>query len=509
MVVIGGGTLGLFFAIQLVQRGREVVVIESGGRDLNNFEDTTYSSVGLPHEGIKIARSRSLGGTSNLWGGQLVEYQPADFEGRGWLENSQWPIPYEEIERFHGPTYEALGIPARFQEDTAVLEEIGTHPPEFEAGVELFLTRWLKIPSMAEMFDEEIRTNPHLYVLMHRTVTEFHGRNGDIHGVTVVDDSGHREEVQGGAFALAAGTIESVRLMLHAADSGDSHAPWAKNPNVGAFFQDHVGGRAGSVHPIDKKRFTRFFSSIVRSGFKFQPKLRLTNQALHEEPILNTQGMLHFESSIGENLVYLKQFLRAAVFGGKVQNIRELPRHLLACGRHLPPLMFRYVVQNRVFVPSRSKISFMLQSEQTPLGESRIKIDSTDRDASGLSKVILDWRIGDDELSSMRAFTVRCKEALEESGIAELRLVKELDELDPKFLKSVRDNYHHVGGLCMGRSKKDGVVDSNLCVFGTTNLFVLGASTFRTASNANTTFLAYCFAKRLVDYLSSHSDIDL
>ena len=84
-VIIGGGTVGLYVARELVKRGQEVVVVESGGLALDNFEPDSYASVGKPHEGIRLGRARNLGGTSNLWGGQLVEFQPADFEGRDWI----------------------------------------------------------------------------------------------------------------------------------------------------------------------------------------------------------------------------------------------------------------------------------------------------------------------------------------------------------------------------------------------------------------------------------------
>lgn len=502
-VVIGGGTIGLYFAIQLCKQGKRVLVIESGGRHLDNFSEGTFESIGHPHEGIKIARSRSLGGTSNLWGGQLVEYQAPDFEGRPWLPDSKWPLPFAEIEKHYGPTYENLGIPENFHKDEDVFNALGTPLPKFSSGVEFFLTRWLKIPSMAEMFEEEIQLNPLLYVLLNHTVTDFEGADGQITGVKVKDITGETDRITGGTFILAAGTMESVRLMLHAATSPSSYAPWAANSNIGAYFQDHIGGRAASVHPLDKKRFISYFSSIVRGGFKFQPKLRLDNETLRNQGILNIQGMLHFESSVGENLVFLKQFLRAAVFSRKIGNVLELPRHLLACAKHLPPLMYRFIIQNRVFVPSGSKISFMLQSEQVPLKRSRISVDHDTRDKFGLPKLILDWRLGEEEIASMRKFTLRCKEALEKAGIAELNLVKELEESNPAFVNSIRDNYHHVGGLCMGESEEDGVVDSDLRVFGTNNLYVLGASVFRTTSNANSTFLAYTFATRLAEHLRS------
>jgi choline dehydrogenase-like flavoprotein len=145
----------------------------------------------------------------------------------------------------------------------------------------------------------------------------------------------------------------------------------------------------------------------------------------------------------------------------------------------------------------------MLQSEQVPIQRSRISVDSNTLDKFGLPKLILDWQLGDAEVESMRKFTLRCKEALEEAGIAELHLVKELEESNPAFVDSIRDNYHHVGGLCMADSETEGVVDTDLLVFGTKNLYVLGASTFRTTSNANSTFLAYTFATRLAEHLHS------
>ena len=49
---------------------------------LDNFSPQSYTSIGRAHNGIRIGRSRSLGGTTNLWGGQLAEFQPVDFAGR-------------------------------------------------------------------------------------------------------------------------------------------------------------------------------------------------------------------------------------------------------------------------------------------------------------------------------------------------------------------------------------------------------------------------------------------
>ena len=90
-----------------------MVVIEAGDSHLGNFAADSYTSVGRAHSGIKLGRSRGLGGTTNLWGGQLVEFQPIDFNGRDWMPGSKWPVPYEEIAPYYRPTYLNLGMPAQ------------------------------------------------------------------------------------------------------------------------------------------------------------------------------------------------------------------------------------------------------------------------------------------------------------------------------------------------------------------------------------------------------------
>lgn len=503
-VIIGGGTVGIYAAHELAKRGHEVVVVESGGHALDDFPPESYTSVGKPHQGLRLGRARNLGGASNLWGGQLVEFQPADFAGRAWLPDSQWPISYQEIAAFHQQTYENLGIPREFLDDRQVFRHAGGELPVWHEGLELFFTRWLKIPSFSAAYAGALRTSDKIKALLHHTVVGFLVTNGRITAVRVVDRAGQTQSIEGDCFILAAGTIEISRLLLHAAATSGWDCPWRDNQNVGAFFQDHPVGRVATLEVLDRRRFFHTFSTIVWSKHKFQPKLRLTNETLQGTRIMNIQAMMLFESSISENLVYLKQFLKAALYSRKFSGLGDLLKNLRACGKYLFPLMWKYVVENRVFVPGNSQISLVIQSEQTPLHTSRITIDPSVSDASGLPKVILDWQLGQEELISIREFALRCDRMLQAAGLARLKIAEGLMKQDPQFLSSLRDNYHHVGGARMGTSASDGVVDRNLRVFGTTNLYVAGAATFRTTSNANITFTALTLVTRLVDYLTNN-----
>ena len=502
-VIVGGGTVGLYAARELTKRGHEVVVIESGGVGLDNFAPESYASVGLPHDGIKLGRSRSLGGTSNLWGGQLVEFQPVDFGGRDWLPHSKWPVTYEEIAPYYRRTYENLGISGDVLDDRRVLERVVGGKPPLEEGLEMFLTRWLKTPSMAVYYANEIRSSKNLSVLLNHTVVGFEGSSGKITAIRAMDGSGRTHTIEGERFILASGTIEICRLLLHSAATADWDCPWRDNANVGAYFQDHLVGKVASVQPIDGRRFFDTFCNLVWSGHKFQPKIRLTNEALESTRILNIHGTFCFESSFSENLVFLKQFLKAAISSRKITGIGDFFSNLKACGKHLLPLMWKYIVENRVFVPSSSKIALGIQSEQVPYRESRITIDEASKDACGLPKVILDWKVTSEELASIREFALRCDRALRAAGLAKLNISEDLLNMQGEFLSTLRDNYHQTGGSRMAESELEGVVNRNLRVFGTENLYVAGAVTFPTTSNANVTFTAMAFVTRLVDHLTS------
>jgi choline dehydrogenase-like flavoprotein len=502
VVVIGAGAAGLYAASQLTSRGRHVVVIEAGDAHLGNFAAESYTSVGRTHTGIKLGRSRSLGGTTNLWGGQLVEFQPIDFAGRAWLPGSQWPVGYDEIAPYYKPTYEQLGVPLELTDDDAVWRGVGCAKPDLGPEFEVFFTRWMGTPNFAELFARQIQSDEKLSVLTGFTAVGFRGSEDRVTAVRVADAQGQSHWIEAETIILAAGTIENARLLLHTARDSAWQAPWSGNQNIGLCFQDHLGGKIAAFEPADKRAFFRMFSNVVYAGHKFQPKIRMRNEVQERQQLYNTQVFFAFESEISEHMVYLKQFLRAALYHRKLTGAGDVLRNGLGMARYLVPLMWKYVWEHRVFVPSTAKILMHVQAEHAPLEESRIALDPGTTDEYGLPCVVLDWRLGGDELASLREFAMHMRTALAAAGIGALTIDDDLLALDTKFLAKLGDTYHQAGGTKMGASAQNGVVDRNLRVFGTENVYVAGASVFPTTSNANTTFTALAFTTRLVDHLT-------
>lgn len=508
VAIVGAGAVGLFLAKGLSDAGVEVVLIESGGRALSSFDQGSFESVGRPHEGIKLARSRTLGGTTNLWGGQLAEIQAIDLAGRPCMHDGAWPIAYEEIARHFPSVYAQLGIDAAFHRDADIWRAIRAAPAALGGDVEMFLTRWLKVPNFAAQFGAMIDQDPRVSVLLDHTVVGFEragadARPGAIGAVRVVGERGEESRIEGDCFVLANGTIEIARLLLHAAEDAAWACPWRGNPMLGARFLDHLGGDLAAIEPTNRKRFFDAFSTIAIGRQKFQPSMRLRPDALLRDGAYNIQGFISFDGSVSQQLVYLKQFLQAAVRDRKLRSVREVVMNAGASMRYLVPIMWRYAVDHRVFVPSDAKIKLHVHSEQGVNDASRIRIDPSVRDRFGLPRVVLDWRLRGDEQASLLNFATRAKESLGGAAAARVTIDPRLVAMDAAFMNepTIKDSYHHSGGAIMGANDSEGVVDRDLRVFGTENLYVAGSAAFRTLGNANTTLTALALTTRLVDRL--------
>ena len=80
--IIGAGAAGIVLAVELLRLGKRVTLLEGGGPDVEEPSQDPYRSVlaGLPHRGIHSGRFRAKGGTTTRWGGQILEFDEADFE---------------------------------------------------------------------------------------------------------------------------------------------------------------------------------------------------------------------------------------------------------------------------------------------------------------------------------------------------------------------------------------------------------------------------------------------
>ena len=100
--IIGGGVIGLYIADRLLENGFSVSILERGPITPVDGSSLNLNAVQLKddYKGDKLGRSFGLGGTSSIWGGQLLPITRADISSRPPNSPRCWPIPYSVIEAY-------------------------------------------------------------------------------------------------------------------------------------------------------------------------------------------------------------------------------------------------------------------------------------------------------------------------------------------------------------------------------------------------------------------------
>ena len=503
VVVVGGGTVGLYLASILAERGCQVLCLESGGHSFESEAQKLNDAVitGLHHVGVSDARARLVGGTSTLWGGQLARFARVDFDARRGIDRPAWPISYDELEPWYQSVAGHLGVASYSEDYVKTLQQIfGKTPPSSDA-IEFYATYWLRTPNMAKFFRRAIQQHSNLVICSHaqvvKIVTEEDGCKVD--NIVVSDWDGSLSRVFGRQFILSNGTMEISRLLLSSA-AQDSKVAWANNRYVGAYFQDHLDVECGSLNIKNQKYFANFFENALVNGSKVQPKLRLTQERMEQTGSLNVGGSIRFESNLADDLIYFKTMAKSLLQpGGSFSGLRDFPKHMGGLAKIWGPLVLRYIKDRRIMAFMDGGVHLRAHMEQRPLVDSRIMIEPAILDRFGMPKLKLNWQV--DWTSQMRSLQTFCegvRELIEKQEFGELSVHPGILSGDIDFLReNHRDSFHQCGGAIMSSGVDTGVVDKNCLVHGTNNLYVAGAAVFPSSSYANPTFTAFALAHRL------------
>jgi choline dehydrogenase-like flavoprotein len=114
-------------------------------------------------------------------------------------------------------------------------------------------------------------------------------------------------------------------------------------------------------------------------------------------------------------------------------------------------------------------------------------------DPTGLPRVRLDWRWTDPEQERLDRLRREVARWFEDSGWGKVSFAA---GRPPDF-----NAHHHAGTTRMHPDPAGGVVDADLRVHGTENLYLTGASVFPSSGWANPTLTIVALSLRLADYL--------
>ena len=495
VAIVGAGATGIALAVMLARQGLSVTLIEGGpAQPPVNFRKANQAqSSGRKHLGIDEGRMKALGGTTRLWGGQLMAFGPGDLTGATYPGKPGWPISHADLAAATRRALDLLRIPPALQDGAEVYRAANGKIPDFGSDIDLAVATWLPQPDFARLFGAELAQLPGLAVLTDHAVTRLEFRlPGLCNAVTVGAAGGVSQQIEPRCVVLANGTFELVGTLLRTAQS-EPDCGFAGNHHLGRWFIDHLHAVAGTIRDIDPVGLRDLSDPVLKGGHKFSVKLKLADTVQQREHVTNVAAMVLTPLSVRELLGDLTSLARRSGNGDGAGP------GLLRSLAMLAPLIWRYVVKRRGPGLVGDHALLGVEVEQALCSESRITLDPADP-----GRLLLHWAIdGKPELHALRLLCERLRDMFAARGLGRIEIDPRVLAEDPAFLDEIHDAYHQMGGARMAASAEEGVVDAQLKVFGTSNLYALGAATFPSGSFANPTQTALALAVRLSDHLGA------
>jgi choline dehydrogenase-like flavoprotein len=525
--IVGAGAAGIALASALDGCNFKVLLLEAGGyRPNGTLTDYYGGSAAAPHPDPTEYRRILFGGTTGIWGGRCVPFDPIDFERRDYVPNSGWPMAYSEVARYYP---KALEYCDAGQFDFSVAGSLFAPEPTISGfngdGIVLDdrIERYSLPTHFGKKYRRQIAHSANVTALLHSRCLSISKHSGDdrVEKIEFVDVGGRRRSVSAAFFVLATGGIETARLLL----SSDVRGPGLGNRHdrVGRFYMCHIENTLGTLIPNGATVAFDFEKTI--DGVYCRRKLQLSDNAQREHKLLNTAFRLHFPdysnashgSAVMSAIFLAKSFLipeYRAILKHNANSAYASPtsEHRRNVLRGLPSLAkfgFNWLVNRQL---ARRKLPYTLvpnangsyplefNCEQAPLETNRITL-TNDLDMHGLRRIQIDWRIDELEIeAALRALRLLRAVANRSSSCR-----VEYDEIAirSRIAQSVPLGGHHIGTARMSANERAGVVDANCTVFGLPNLFVASSATFPTSSHANPTLTIVALALRLADFLKS------
>ena len=504
--VIGAGIAGLLVARRLARSGQRVVVVESGdesGSEASNLLNEIDDPNGLYGRSLS-GRHRGLGGTSSRWGGRMIPISEHEAEARDYIAQPEWPMQLNNLAEYEDEIERLFGVAPGTHEDIPA-ERMKRVFPKGEVSLS---PRWAKCPSfkrcnVATVLKGELASQKNLEIWLDATVCGFEvdRTSGRLAAITARNFGGGELKVRADQFIVAAGTIESTRLLL-LLDAASEHRAFAGCDALGRYFQDHLKAEVATISRDNAYESNRLFAYRFVDGTRRDLHLELAAPAQEEDEVAS--AFAYVSMDLAESpLAGVKKLAQ----GLQRRDIdwREMGRVSGNLALVAKALWWR-MERKQLYVPPSVKLRLMACVEQLPHRKNRIALSAT-RDRLGLPKALLEWAPTSEDEITFRSLTRNVAAYWTAAGfdrVAPLQWAKCAVDAAIPIISQAEACAHPSGSTRMGNDPNHSVVGADLRCHAVPNVAVVSASVFPTAGSANPTFTIMKLALWLAD--SYHSE---
>lgn len=529
--IVGAGPAGLALAVALIGTDLSVLVLEAGADvpDLNTLPRVELTGEDpYPNGDIDGSHAAMVGGTAGLWGFELkseqddrriglgcryLPMQPLDLIARPEIGTPGWPIGRAELDRWSEHAHTLCGL-GPYNYNTAMWSAPDAEPlPLADHGVVSSMFQF----GSAEAFTvtAAARVEQAGSIELRRTCPVIRlelDPSGAVVGVLTAGPGGH-ELIRAGTVVLAAGGLETVRLLLETGRH-TGHTPGNASGMVGRYFMEHPLVRGGLLVTDPAQQWVRrlgLYATRKVDGHYVSATFTLAEEVLQAEGLVacsallvprdtayssrGSQALARLRSPTGRREPVTSKLLNLLRVGLDAPNVA---RAMLAGRRQRSIDQADWAGAN---ADQRYTVFEVVhQTEQSPDPDNRLTL-APQVDDLGRSRLRLHWRWSPDDRRRIARSRDLFATALQQHGVGTV-INTDWDAGLPRLLGGT---HHHLGATRMAADPAAGVVDADCRVHGTSNLYIASGSVFPSGGYVNPTLTVVALALRLADHLS-HSN---
>ncbi len=496
--IVGAGTTGIFLSQQLRLNKIPVVILEAGNeiyqspKKFKLFSEHKSSY----YRGADLGRSIGLGGTSNLWTGQMIRFSKDEFNpprGRPETLNilRRWPIKYKELDKYYKTVEKILGL--NFYKNKNKNHDL--LPNFFNVRYSAYLSKEKR--NFYKLFYTSLNNDDDLKVYINAPV--FHIKNNTaeskikkISRVIAKNSNGNIIDCEADIIIICAGALESFKL-LSIYDEENKNCitkTFSGGKLLGKFFSDQFAAKSAEFILNNWKKFNLYFSPFYENKTLNYPRFQLLPTSKKNIP--NIYFSFVFSSNNSGYIDKLKILLKK-----KYSKLKLLIFFFINWNNIIKDcynyFIYRFFYKIAWFYKS-SKLFLMIWVEQLPDIRNNLSLSKNNFDFNK-RKLTIDW--------SLRKKDYHFAESVSDIFIKNWNKSKYKEIAYLKKIKHSFDPVYHPAGLArIGSSSKNSIVNKNLKLWSVKNCYVCSTSVFPSPGISNTGLTLLALSLRLSDYLN-------